>query len=47
MPDDLWVEAAGRYVTICERLTDRAFQPGAYPVEPRLTANLRRAGVLP
>jgi phosphoribosylaminoimidazole-succinocarboxamide synthase len=29
------------------KLTGRAFQPGAYPVEPRLTANLRRAGVLP
>ncbi len=47
VPDDLWVEAAARYIAIYEMLTGRQFQPGVYPVEPRLTENLRRAGVIP
>ncbi len=47
MPDDLWVEAGTRYIAIYEMLTGSLFQPGAYPVEPRLTDNLRRAGVIP
>jgi phosphoribosylaminoimidazole-succinocarboxamide synthase len=46
MPDDLWVAASQRYITICEMLTARPFEPGAYPVEPRLTDNLRKAGVI-
>jgi hypothetical protein len=27
-------------------LTGQAFNPGAYPVEPRLIENLRKAGIL-
>ena len=46
MPDDLWVAASQRYITIYEMLTGQRFQPGTYPVEPRLQANLRRAGIL-
>ncbi|MBI5878903.1 MAG: phosphoribosylaminoimidazolesuccinocarboxamide synthase [Chloroflexi bacterium] len=46
MPDELWVEASIRYITIYEMLTGRPFRLGAYPVEPRLTDNLRRAGVI-
>ncbi len=43
---DLAVQAAQRYIDVYERLTGQPFQPGAYPVEPRLAANLRRAGVM-
>lgn len=46
MPVDLWMDASRRYITIYEMLSGRPFEPGAYPVEPRLTANLRRAGIL-
>ena len=46
MPDDLWVAASQRYITIYEMLTGQRFQPGTYPVELRLEANLRRAGIL-
>jgi phosphoribosylaminoimidazole-succinocarboxamide synthase len=46
MADDLWVAASQRYITIYEMLTGLAFQPGTYPVEARLEANLRQAGVL-
>jgi phosphoribosylaminoimidazole-succinocarboxamide synthase len=46
MPADLWVSASQRYITIYEMLTQQAFRPGEYPVEPRLEANLRKEGVL-
>lgn len=46
MPDDLWLTAARRYIAIYEALTGQAFEPGAYPVEPRLTRNLQNAGLL-
>lgn len=38
---DLAVQAAQRYIDVYERLTGKAFEPGAYPVGPRLAANLR------
>jgi phosphoribosylaminoimidazole-succinocarboxamide synthase len=47
MPAELWVNASQRYITIYETLTGLAFEPGAYPAEPRLTYNLRQAGLLP
>ena len=46
MSDDLWVSASQRYITIYERLSREPFQPGAYPIEPRLMANLKGAGLL-
>jgi phosphoribosylaminoimidazole-succinocarboxamide synthase len=46
MPQDLWASASQRYIDIFERLTGEGFQPGSYPVEPRLLANLRKAGLL-
>lgn len=46
MPDELWVAASQRYISIYERLTGQAFEPGAYPVEQRLTKNLREAHIL-
>jgi phosphoribosylaminoimidazole-succinocarboxamide synthase len=46
MPERLWVEASQRYIAINERLTGSPFIPGAYPVEPRLIANLSREGIL-
>lgn len=46
MPPDLWVGASQRYIAIYEKLTGEAFQPGDYPVEPRLVDNLHRTGTL-
>jgi phosphoribosylaminoimidazole-succinocarboxamide synthase len=46
MPDDLWVAASQRYITIYEMLTGQVFEPGEYPVGPRLAANLKQAGIL-
>jgi len=40
MPDDLWIAASQRYITIYEMLTGQAFVPGAYPIEPRLISQL-------
>ena len=47
MPESLWVAASQRYIAIYEKLTGEPFVAGAYPVEPRLVENLRRAGILP
>lgn len=41
MPDDLWVAASERYITIYEMLTGQEFVPGAYPVNERLIENLK------
>ncbi|MBN8218631.1 MAG: phosphoribosylaminoimidazolesuccinocarboxamide synthase [Spirochaetes bacterium] len=46
MDPSLWARASLRYITIYEMLTGKAFEPGAYPVEPRLSANLKKAGLL-
>jgi phosphoribosylaminoimidazole-succinocarboxamide synthase len=46
LSDDLWIAASRRYIQIYEMLTQQTFIPGAYPVEPRLTETLRRAGIL-
>jgi len=43
---DLWVQASQRYIQIYELLTGKTFEPGAYPVAPRLTENLNREGIL-
>lgn len=41
MHDELWVRASERYITIYEMLTGKTFEPGAYPVAPRLHSNLK------
>jgi phosphoribosylaminoimidazole-succinocarboxamide synthase len=46
MPDDLWIAASQRYAAIYEMLTGQTFEPGAYPVGPRLVDNLRKARIL-
>jgi phosphoribosylaminoimidazole-succinocarboxamide synthase len=46
MPADLWVAASQRYIRIYEMLTGQPFQPGAYPVEPRLVENLKKTGLI-
>ncbi|MBN1537408.1 MAG: phosphoribosylaminoimidazolesuccinocarboxamide synthase [Anaerolineales bacterium] len=46
IPDDLWIAASQRYMTIYERLTGKPFIPGDYPVAPRLTENLKKANLL-
>ena len=46
MPDELWLAASRRYIQIYEMLTGQTFEPGSYPIEPRLTANLQAAGLL-
>ena len=40
MPDELWAAASQRYIQIYEMLTGMTFEPGDYPVEPRLERNL-------
>ena len=40
MPADLWVRVAERYITLYESLTGQIFEPGAYPVGPRLEKNI-------
>lgn len=45
VPDSLWSAASQRYMTIYEMLTSQPFVPGSYPVQPRLTENLRTAGL--
>ncbi len=39
-------QTTARYINAFERLTCRTFLPGAYPIEPRLTEALHKAGVL-
>lgn len=46
IPDDLWISASQRYITIYERLTGKAFIPGSYPVAPRLNENLKKAKLI-
>ncbi len=46
MSDEVWVALGQRYIAIYEMLTGQTFQPGAYPVEPRLLKNLQRAGLI-
>jgi phosphoribosylaminoimidazole-succinocarboxamide synthase len=46
MPDELWLSASERYITIYELLTGKPFEAGEYPVEQRLTKNLKNAGVI-
>lgn len=46
MPEELWVAASQRYITIYEMLTGGAFVAEEYPVEPRLTGNLRIASII-
>jgi phosphoribosylaminoimidazole-succinocarboxamide synthase len=43
---DLWVQAAQRYIQIYELLTGLTFEPGAYPVNPRLLKHLREKGFI-
>jgi len=42
----LWIAASRRYIQIYEMLTGKTFAPGAYPVEPRLVENLRKARIM-
>ena len=46
MPDDLWIAASQRYISIFEMLTGQTFEPASYPAEPRIVENLKRAGIL-
>jgi phosphoribosylaminoimidazole-succinocarboxamide synthase len=46
MPDELWVSASERYITIYELLTGKTFEAESYPVEQRLIENLKKAGVI-
>lgn len=40
MPEELWVSASQRYITIYEMLTGQLFEPAAYPANERLMAAL-------
>ena len=40
LPDDVWQATSARYIDAYERLTGTTFQPGAYPVGPRILEHL-------
>ncbi len=46
MPDELWIAASQRYISIYEMLTGQSFKPGAYPIGPRLMENLRKVELI-
>jgi len=46
VPDSLWQETSDLYRTAYEKITGTKFQPGDYPVDPRLERNLKTAGIL-
>jgi phosphoribosylaminoimidazole-succinocarboxamide synthase len=46
LPEDVWIAASRRYISIYEMLTGRPFEPAPYPAEPRIVENLKRAGIL-
>jgi len=46
LPESVWEQACQLYISSYERLTGQTFIPGEYPVNPRLEANLRKAGIL-
>ena len=46
MSQEFWLKVAGRYIQLFEKLTGNSFQPGEYPVEPRLISNLRQKDLL-
>ncbi len=46
LSDDVWAATSRRYADAARRITGRAFEPGSYPIEPRLIANLEEAGLL-
>jgi len=41
LPAEVWAETTRRYITAFERLTGTTFEPGAYPVPPRIMEHLR------
>jgi phosphoribosylaminoimidazole-succinocarboxamide synthase len=46
LPDELWIAASSRYISIYEMLTGKKFEPAAYPAGPRIAENLKTAGIL-
>jgi phosphoribosylaminoimidazole-succinocarboxamide synthase len=46
MPVELWASASERYITIYELLTGKTFEASEYPIEQRMIANLKNAGVI-
>ena len=40
LPDDVWEKTSARYIDAFERVTGTTFQPGAYPVGPRILEHL-------
>jgi phosphoribosylaminoimidazole-succinocarboxamide synthase len=46
LPGEVWSATTARYVLAYERITGTTFDPAAYPVQPRLSANLTKAGLL-
>jgi len=46
LPSSVWAAASMRYIALYEMLTGDRFQPGEYPVGPRLLTNLRIANII-
>lgn len=45
LPASVWIDASLFYQQAFEMLTGKAFEPGEYPVEPRIRRNLEGSGV--
>ena len=46
LPPEVLIETAARYISAFEKITGEALEPGTYPVQRRLDANLRGAGII-
>jgi phosphoribosylaminoimidazole-succinocarboxamide synthase len=46
LPESFWHSVTDRYIQVYELLTGQSFVKEPYPVEPRLMANLTKAGIL-
>jgi len=47
LPEEIVIQASQRYQAVYEMITGHPFEPGAFPIEERIQANLRRAGWIP
>ncbi len=46
MPEDLMIAASRRYIDVYEKLTGKAFNAFAYPIENRILKNLKASGII-
>lgn len=47
LAQEIVIQASQRYQAVYEQITGHEFEPGVFPIEERIEANLRRAGWIP